>query len=407
MGAADSGIDMSRVGHPDTHRMFQCPVCVDVFTGHIIECPECEEIFCFDCVSKAYKQSNTCPLCRKTTKDPSTWRRNIAIERRVGNLHCECENRELGCTVEVTRFTKTNHEMSCEFGQVMCTYGCQKTIVRKNLKHHQESECPNRPIKCPQGCSTSVMFKDVDAHISNVCDNTLTTCPNNCGEELRRGGVVAHRKACELETLSCMLVNEGCDAKIKRKDLEKHLAEPQHFVFCVRGLASLRQALDESRVTNQNLRADLNNANHAIAKLNNLVRQLCQKSHINSSDLPPEQPVVVLPTVPEGEHSTTEVSPPIPTHSIVVGDCVRLSDVGHLYPTVGRIPDHSGLESWPSEDIKKLSINANWKRRHIVGDVGVVVHLTTHAIARNEVAIVKIENDYVCVDLQGLVPIGN
>eukprot|EP00301_Raphidiophrys_heterophryoidea_P000963 c10480_g1_i1.p1 GENE.c10480_g1_i1~~c10480_g1_i1.p1 ORF type:complete len:431 (-),score=72.18 c10480_g1_i1:343-1635(-) len=409
----------------DKQDMFRCPLCLDVFSNQIVECPECFEVFCMECVTKAFTTKQSCPLCRKTTTSPSSWHRNLAIERRVGNLVLECENRKNGCNVAVTRFTKTEHEISCEFSQVKCSLGCGGVQCRKDLAEHESSSCIFRKKGCSQECGVQVRVCEEEVHIAKDCVNTMIDCPNSCGEKTTRGSMHFHTAQCQLQPLDCLYKEQGCNERILRKDFDEHISKPIHNKYSSMLITRLLGEISRLKDENDHLKRDLIEVQNTHTQIIGTTNLLCMKVGVSGIEV--RRPLL-LSTPPTNTNTSTSTSTsttapqstsdehdasasasilasnlPADPH-FQVGDCVKVENAGHLYPTIGRIPDHSGLESWPSEEIKKHSINAHWKRRHGVGDVGVVVHVTKHALARNEVAIVKIENDYVCVAALGLSP---
>ena len=48
-------------------------------------------------------------------------------------------------------------------------------------------------------------------------------CPNSCGAQFKRRTANSHDLVCPEAMVDCQFVEEGCDIKLKRKDLESHL----------------------------------------------------------------------------------------------------------------------------------------------------------------------------------------
>ncbi len=210
-----------------------------------------------------------------------------------------------------------------------------------------------------------------------------------------------------MELLECVFKREGCQEHVLRKDFEKHVVDPSHTVYLIQRMSDLTTKVEGLEKENSDLKGQLKAASETIQQLSSNILGLNDKTGFTPPPPPPPT------TLDHHDHSPTLSRHDIPgdgtegtalLHDFREGDCVTLEDPGFLYPTVGRIPDHSGLESWPTEEIKRLSINTNWKRRHRKGDVGVVVHVTRHTVG-GEVVIVKIENDYVVIGKQGVRPL--
>ena len=182
------------------------------------------------------------------------------------------------------------HMSECLFVPVVCGFGCEDHVLRGEVDRHYSNECCKRPMHCPhcKRCtswesiadppssgagagagagagdrSPRGVSKGMSLHFSH-CPQFPLLCPQDCGSTLPRCDLNAHLLAdysgassscsvplCRLTLLPCPI--EGCDARVRREEIEQHVADPCH-IFRLSLL--LRQA-----------RADLCQARADISKL--------------------------------------------------------------------------------------------------------------------------------------------
>ena len=103
--------------------------------------------------------------------------------------------------------------------------GCEWEGEVGGLQKHANS-CPKQPWKC-QYCKFASTY-DVQANHEEHCTQYPTPCPNKCEVgTVPRCNVESHCKKCPLELVSCEFADVGCDVKIARRDLRKHMEESQ------------------------------------------------------------------------------------------------------------------------------------------------------------------------------------
>ena len=100
-----------------------------------------------------------------------------------------------------------------------------------DLNQHATS-CPNRPWKC-QHCNFETTYKvGTDDHTPN-CTKYPEPCPNRCEiGTVPRCDVEKHLLVCPLQLVECEFAHAGCDVKVPRGDLAKHMTEnAQHHLM--------------------------------------------------------------------------------------------------------------------------------------------------------------------------------
>ena len=196
-----------------------CPICLEIFED-AVETSCCNNLFCEKCI----KMARTCPLCNKPMS--GHLKPNIPIRRLVLELNINCPNNE--CKSIVRRCDQERHISDCDFTPVACPNNVEQCglIKRKNLETHVSEICAYRLVDCLLNCGGQLVQNDMDMHIRDECKKTELECRNQCGQIVERGEMEHHLNVqCGLQELNCpnkgeSLFEEGCNAVIKRKDLE-------------------------------------------------------------------------------------------------------------------------------------------------------------------------------------------
>lgn len=141
-----------------------CPLCFDVLKNPIVH-QECRTTFCSSCFSKC---NGKCPTCRSsdlTTVAAPLIIQSLLDELEVRCKHCSavmkyeqakhhyekicniaCEH----CKKNITRHTRTVHELTCYFTPKSCLgarYGCKFKDLAEKLLTHQENCIYSKCVK--------------------------------------------------------------------------------------------------------------------------------------------------------------------------------------------------------------------------------------------------------------------
>lgn len=141
----------------------------------------------------------------------------------ISGLESRCPLKNQGCKWRGKLGELDPHITECKYFNVVCSLNCGAIIPRLQEARHNQLMCPEREIKC-QYCDSFIKSKLISDHIRN-CEESPTFCSNNCGcVRLKRKDLVDHMEnECPLVTINCPY--GGCDAKMKRKSLKKHISE--------------------------------------------------------------------------------------------------------------------------------------------------------------------------------------
>ena len=247
--------ESSRVGSyrckfiDDVPELLICGLCKHAANGpSIATC--CGELFCKACIASALDEKKPCPSCEEPTF--STFF-NRKYERSIKNLRVHCTMKDRGCQwtgqleqLDVHLEVKTGN---CEYVDVNCPKNCGQQIQKCQLAIHIANECPNRDFDCMY-CG----FKATYAIISNKhwpeCQNYPVPCPNKCTIgavehstlEVKRNMLEDHLNTCPLQVVECDFSYAGCNKKLQRQDMEKHMEESTQEHLTLMAAASVRMS---------------------------------------------------------------------------------------------------------------------------------------------------------------------
>ena len=104
--------------------------------------------------------------------------------------------------------------------EVLCPKGCDERILRGDLAQHVcTCACP----KCPH-CSFENLLAVTITHLTTY-KGFLLNCPVGCRSLHSRGMMTEHLAVCTEELVPCKYAAIGCQAMIKRQQLQTHLDE--------------------------------------------------------------------------------------------------------------------------------------------------------------------------------------
>ena len=184
-----------------TDQDFYCPVSLEILLEpHQTDC--CGQHISQKAADRLIKEGKPCPLCKDenfTTHQDKYFKRNT-----VNKLKVCCPHKKSGCV------------WVGELG---------------DLNQHSTS-CLNRLWKC-QHCNFETTYEvGTNDHTPN-CTKYPEPCPNRCEiGTVPRCDVEKHLLVCPLQLVECEFAHAGCNVKVPRGDLAKHMTEnAQHHLM--------------------------------------------------------------------------------------------------------------------------------------------------------------------------------
>ena len=219
-----------------------CGLCKHAANGpSITTC--CGELFCQACIASALEEKQPCPSCKKPTF--STFF-NLKFEKSIKNLRVHCMMKDRGChwtgQLEQLDAHLEVETGDCEYVDIECPEKCGQQVQKRQLAAHIANECPERDFVC-QYCG----FKATYAIISNKhwpeCQNYPVPCPNECNiGAVERNILEDHLNTCPLQVVECDFSYAGCNKKLQRQDMEKHVEESTREHLALMAAASVRMS---------------------------------------------------------------------------------------------------------------------------------------------------------------------
>ena len=259
---------------------FVCKHCKHVAREpHITTC--CSETFCQLCITSIIEDEKPCPSCKIAEFSTSL---NIKYQRRILALEVCCTVKDRGCEwsskledLEAHLDAKTG---DCEYVDIKCPNKCDQPVIKHNLPSHLTNSCPKREFTC-QYCNFKATYEVVSNDHWPQCSFYPVPCPNACGiQAIERGDLEAHLLQCSLEEVECDFSNAGCNTKLLRKDLEKHMEESTQKHLALMPAMTLR-----TQEKNEKLQRELENERHKIEAIKKQQEQLQKKTQENEAEI--------------------------------------------------------------------------------------------------------------------------
>ena len=267
----------------DSVEDYECPLCLHVTREpSLTSC--CGQHFCQTCINKILTDQKPCPLCKAS---------GFAVffdkkqKRRVVSLKVVCSKKAAGCDWVGSLGDLDSHVSvangDCQFVSVNCSNNCGETVQRKLLATHLANDCLKRPYSCKY-CQLKSTYEEIRDKHTPVCTKYPVPCPNKCQtDSLERGQLQQHIRECPLQEIDCELKELGCNVKVPRKDIPKHMEEStqSHFrlmtTHALKTNEQVRSLQQQQATTLENLKETQQQLTETKKKLTDTQTQLEEK----------------------------------------------------------------------------------------------------------------------------------
>ena len=141
----------------------------------------------------------------------------------------------------------------CQYVDVECPEKCGQPVQKHQLVTHIANECPKRDFTCMH-CGFKATYEVVSEQHWPECQNYPVPCPNRCQiGAVERNTLEDHLKMCSLQVVDCDFSYAGCNEKLQRQHMEKHIEENTQKHLALMASASMKmnrefeQKLQEQR----------------------------------------------------------------------------------------------------------------------------------------------------------------
>ena len=236
-------------------------VCTKVLRDpHLTSC--CGQHVCETCLNYWFKKDDqqSCPHCRAKGSGFNHFL-DKKLKREIFELKIWCSNKDKGCKWrdELQNFEKhIKPDDGCGYVEVDCTNRklffagkCPK-MLRKDLDEHIRNTCEYRSVTCIH-CNENIrLYCLLSHHYAFKCKQYPCPCPNECGTgNMPRQDVSTHCNECPLERVECTFAEAGCEIKLARNQLDKHLTDNQqtHLIQLMTDYRKSKAALAVNKAT--------------------------------------------------------------------------------------------------------------------------------------------------------------
>ena len=223
----------------DSVEDYECPLCLHVTREpSLSSC--CGQHFCQTCINRILTDQKPFPLCKASGFTVFFDKKQ---KRRVVSLKVVCSKKAAGGSLGDLDSHVSVANGDCQFVSVNCSNNCGETVQRKLLATHLANDCLRRPYSCKY-CQLKSTYEEICDKHTGVCTKYPVPCPNKCQtDSLERGKLQQHIRECPLQEIDCELKELGCNVKVPRKDISKHMEEStqSHLLLVTMQVRSLQQ----------------------------------------------------------------------------------------------------------------------------------------------------------------------
>ena len=118
------------------------------------------------------------------------------------------------------------------------------SMLSKELQKHI-TKCPRRQYKCRHCKEPGEYLERTTTHLQQ-CPSMRVACPNSsCRKRVARRILAGHRLECPFEEVPCKYARIGCNARVPRREREKHEGDAgQHFPMVMDIMCELKAKLE-------------------------------------------------------------------------------------------------------------------------------------------------------------------
>lgn len=230
----------------DSKVKYRCSICKHVIKeAHQASC--CGEVSCRMCILQQKVEGKRCWSCksRDYNANPDTRFDNEVVKCPMSKKGCRWTGQQGQLREHLNEEPSVEEQLQgCAFIKVKCLY-CETPFQRSEIGAHQENACRMRPYSCKYCREYRSAYEDVKTNHKAVCGHYPIKCPKRCGEKIPRKDIEAH--ICPNDLIECSYKFAGCQARVLRKNLQRHLNEKAviHQTLQAAHTANKMQALEE------------------------------------------------------------------------------------------------------------------------------------------------------------------
>ncbi|KAM8970655.1 TNF receptor-associated factor 6 isoform 2-T3 [Sarcophilus harrisii] len=148
---------------PPLESKYECPICL-MALREAVQTP-CGHRFCKACIVKSIRDAgHKCPVDNEILLENQLFPDNFA-KREILSLTVKCPNE--GCLLKMELRHLEFHDQNCPLATVFCKY-CNTMLIREQMPNHYDIDCPTAPIPCTFstfGCDKKMQRNHLARHL--------------------------------------------------------------------------------------------------------------------------------------------------------------------------------------------------------------------------------------------------
>ena len=104
------------------------------------------------------------------------------------------------------------------------------------------------------GCQWTGQSEQLDAHLdveTGDCEYVDIECPEKCGHQIQKHQLAAHLETCHSQVVECDFSYAGCNKKLQRQDMEKHMEESTQEHLTLMAAANVKMSREFKKLQEQ------------------------------------------------------------------------------------------------------------------------------------------------------------
>ena len=126
--------------------------------------------------------------------------------------------------------------------------GCEAVPFSAILDKNYQRKVLALRVHCTMkdhGCQWTGKLEQLNAHLdveTGDCEYVDMECPEKCGQQIQKCQLAAHLNTCHSEVVECDFSYAGCNKKLQRQDMEKHVEESTREHLALMAAANVRMS---------------------------------------------------------------------------------------------------------------------------------------------------------------------
>lgn len=209
----------------------------------------CGHVFCEGCIMNWFEMKESCPMCKAEIDIEIDVNPSKCLDRMVSKVNVSCAYCDWkGENLDFKNHSNPEFRDCCQYLLTTCD-SCDHKVRKKDMDTHVKDICEFRYVVCEFCKSDDVVYCELKDHYEE-CPKYEVKC--ECGSSFEKSD--PHFDTCPEVLIDCSEKHNGCNERIKRKDLDQHLSNSleKHYAYA-------EELINDLRIEINNLQTKLKN----------------------------------------------------------------------------------------------------------------------------------------------------